>query len=85
MIDTYAEIALKEPNKCDPLDISPDLLLEGKKESFLYHYRTSDLHPTLFDERIAFGVHRTKAQSQYPNLKSPTNQYPIIILSIFRT
>jgi hypothetical protein len=80
MIDTIAEIALKEP-----MDVTPIFLLEGKKEPFLYYYRTSDLHPTLVDERIAFGVHRTKAQSQYPNLKCPTNPYPIINLSIFRT
>jgi hypothetical protein len=34
MIDTITEIALKEQNKCDPLDlksVSPDFLLEGKK------------------------------------------------------
>jgi hypothetical protein len=35
MIDTNAEIALKEPNECDPPHVSPDLLLEGKKEPFL--------------------------------------------------
>jgi hypothetical protein len=34
--DTIAEIALKESNKCDPLtlDVSPELLLEGKNEPF---------------------------------------------------
>jgi hypothetical protein len=81
MINTNAEIALKEPNECDPLDVSPDLLLEGKKEPFPYYYCTSDLHPPLFDKRVAFGVHRIKAQSQHPNLKCPTIQCPII----FRT
>ncbi len=82
MIDTNAAIALKEPNKCDPLDVTPNFLLEGKKRavSLLFYYRTIDLHPLLFDERIIFGVHRTKAQSQSHNLKFPTNPYPIINL-----
>jgi hypothetical protein len=65
--------------------VTHNFLLEGIKEPSLYYYWTSDLHPPLFDERIALGVHRAKAQSQYPNLKCPTNQYPIINLSIFRT
>jgi hypothetical protein len=38
MIDTKTEITLKEPNKCDPLDVTHNFLLEGIKEPSLYYY-----------------------------------------------
>jgi hypothetical protein len=60
-IDTNAAIALKEP-----LDISPDFLLEGKKEPFLYYYPTSDLHPLLYDERMPSGCTEQRLNASIP-------------------